>query len=297
MNLYKKFIPKKARFEEVPEYGVETASEDVSDTAANRINPSLTWGRMTQQEQKSSRRFFTLIELLVVIAIIGLLAGMLVPALIKAKAASQTPACLNQLKNIGVASMQYSGDYNDGIVLGKRPGSGLWRNIWRAMLCGVTPEGEYSQRGPYGISYSDQYFTCPSQVQPVGSYGHYLANENFMTTANFSGESKQRAYHANKIKGPSIVKMFFDSGVQNSYAVKDGKFAAFRHGPNGDARDKNFPGGKDTPKPEGLFNVVFLDGHAESMTVDEFAVDGNWIGKPPLQKSGGTYSEIPYSLF
>jgi general secretion pathway protein G len=78
------------------------------------------------------RRAFTLIELLIVIAIIAILAAMLFPVFVKAKAMAKQSVCLSNLKQQAAATILYATDNNDFFAFACDPADKNVPQIWTA---------------------------------------------------------------------------------------------------------------------------------------------------------------------
>ena len=202
---------------------------------------------------------FTLIELLIVVSIIAILAGMLLPALNKAREAAWKISCVNNLKSIGVASQIYTADHNDMVVVSKYNNSDPL--TWMTLLCG-SKQLNCSDLTAQNTQLPFKVFQCPAASR-IPSNGTNWTSDWYnwapISKAGY-GLNWRLTRYSPKITGIkyplSTVPLVFESATlvpdvgYNSPATADQQLRLRRHNRSS--------------------NVLFLDGHVENFPVAVF---------------------------
>jgi len=232
---------------------------------------------------------FTLIELLVVISVIATLAGLLLPALGRAKSRAQAIACVSNLKQLGLANWMYLAD--QGVLV--RYDYDNWPYLWmltlrtryaavgKVSVCPTAPARSPAElerdSSPYGTL--RRAWLVKERNNYQSSYalnGYFYTESPFGATNNlFRGEAD--------IQYPSKTPFFADALWSDAWPVAtdhpptdlfDGnkfpggglsKIAVPRHGFSYSAELKKLDQTKTLP---GAVNVSFADTHAETVKLE-----------------------------
>lgn len=211
-------------------------------------------------------RGFTLIELLVVIAIIAILAGMLLPALSKAKAKAGATKCVNNLKQLQLCWIMYAHDFDDKLVPNFLADTNAWIGGNVASLPGATNINDIRNAKLFKYNDTLEIYRCPNDLDGLRVGGRRFTRvRSFSMSGRMNGPAAAdfvnpglsyfRTLSTINEPSPSEAFVFVD---EQSESIDDGFYAV-----RATVRNAGFWQNTPASRHGNAGQVSFADGHVE----------------------------------